>query len=138
MSGDTIHIIIQTLEKQLSERLEKLWKVFNWSASILIGISGGIIVLGKKGEFSLDNKEFFILSLIIIILTIYAYLWINENLRFERKIREQLEKIFVEEINYDFIKDLRRDKAKFGYKVVIVLLGTVALLAVWGERTLTS
>ena len=53
------------------------------------------------------------------------------NLKFEGKIRDQLDKIFAEELNYPAYKELQPDKAKFGYKVVILLLGGVALLATW-------
>lgn len=125
--------IIQSLESQLSQRLEKLWRVFSWCSSILISITAGIIALSKTKGNELTIGQLLIVSFVILILTIYAYLWIDENLKMEGKIRDQLDKFFAEELNYAAYKELRPDKAKFGYKVVILLLGAVALLATWLE-----
>lgn len=119
------------LETQLSHRLEKLWRVFSWCSSILISITAGVIALPKTHGVIFSISQLLIISSVILILTIYAYLWIDENLKFEGKIRDQLDKIFAEELNYPAYKELRPDKAKFGYKVVILLLGAVALLATW-------
>ena len=119
------------LETQLSHRLEKLWRVFSWCSSILISITAGVIALPKTHDVIFSISQLLIISSVILILTIYAYLWIDENLEFEGKIRDQLDKIFAEELNYPAYKELRPDKAKFGYKVVILLLGAVALLATW-------
>lgn len=124
-------ILLQTLETQLSHRLEKLWRVFSWCSSILISITAGVIALQKTSGNQFNIGQLLIISSVILILTIYAYLWIDENLRLEGKIRDQLDKIFTEELNYPNIKELRPDKAKFGYKAVILLLGVVALLATW-------
>jgi hypothetical protein len=74
------------------------------------------IFFGKKGELRFDKYELIIISLIILILTVYAYLWINENLKSEKKIRDQLGLIFEKELNYLSIKDIQSDKVRFGYK----------------------
>ena len=131
MDEKNIQLVIQHLEKELADRLEKLWKVFSWSSSILISIAGGIIVLTKNETVKFDSTELFLISLIIGILTLYAWLWIRENLELEGIIRDQLEDIFVNKIKYPLIKKLRPDRAKFGYKVVVLLLGATALLATW-------
>lgn len=126
-------IILKTLETQLSHRLEKLWRVFSWCSSILISITAGVIALSKTKDNELTVGQLLIISCVILILTIYAYLWIDENLKMEGKIRDQLDKIFAEELNYAAYKEIRPDNAKFGYKAVILLLGLVALLATWLE-----
>ena len=125
--------ILNSLESQLSHRLEKLWRVFSWSSSILVSIIAGTITLRKiyKSDFTL--AEFCIISAVIIIFTTYAFLMIKENLKFEGKIRDQLEKLMAEEIKYPPFKELRPDKAVFGYKLVILLLGIAALFTVWVE-----
>lgn len=123
--------IIQSLESQLTHRLEKLWRVFSWCSSILISITAGVIVLPKAYKMLFSTEQLFIISFVILILTVYAYLWLDENLKMEGKIRDQLDKIFTEELNYPAIKELRPDKAKFGYKAVILLLGAVAFVATW-------
>ena len=131
MDESKLTLIIQTLEKQLSERIEKLWRVFSWTSSILIAIAGGMVFFSKKGEFKFDKYELIIISSIIVILTVYAYLWINENLKLEKKIRDQLDSLFEKEACYDHLKNLRPDGAKFGYKAVILLLGVVSFISIW-------
>jgi len=123
--------ILKTLESQLTQRLEKLWRVFSWCSSILISIIAGVIALPKTNSNVFSLSQLLIISSVILILTAYAYLWIDENLKLEGKIRDQLDKIFAEELNYPAFKELRPDKAKFGYKAVILLLGVAALLATW-------
>lgn len=45
-----------------------------------------------------------------------------------------MEAIMEKEMNYPKIKKERPDKmAKFGYKDVIILLGLVALIAIWNS-----
>lgn len=130
MTKEHVHQVITHLEKQLSDRLEKLWKVFNWSGGILIAITGGMVLLGQNQDIVSDSSRY-IASTVILILTVYAYLWIKENLKFENKIRDQLESIFDKELNYPKLKELRPDKAILGYKLAILLLGSTALIATW-------
>ena len=119
------------LETQLSHRLEKLWRVFSWCSSILISIAAGLIAASAAKDFHLTDAGRLLVSAIIIIITVYARAWIQENLQFERNIRDQIDKIFEEELNYLQLKTLRPDRARFGYKQVILLLGLVALVATW-------
>ena len=128
---NNLTIVIQNLEKHLSERIEKLWRVFSWASSILIAIAGGMVVLGKRETLNFNMYELFLIFSIILILTIYAYLWISENLKLESKIRNQLDSIFEKEIKYSHLQEIRPDKAIFGYKLVILLLGVAALIATW-------
>lgn len=128
---ENLSFILNTLESQLNHRLEKLWRVFSWCNSILIAITAGIIALPKTHGVIFSISQLLIISSVILILALYAYLWIDENLKLEGKIRDQLDRIFAEELNYPAYKELRPDKAKFGYKAVILLLGGVALLAKW-------
>jgi len=131
MEENRIPVIIQSLEKQLAERIEKLWRVFSWSASILITIAGGMAILGKKEKLGFEIYELLLITVIILVLTLYAFLWINENLRLESKIRNQLDSIFEKQLNYPLLKELRPDRVTFGYKAVIILLGIISLIATW-------
>jgi len=134
MAESKLDHLLQSLESQLSLRLEKLWRVFSWCSSILISITGGVILAARAKEkpLLLFPYDHVIVSSVIVIVTVYAWLWLNENLKFEAKIRDQMEKIFEDELNYPQIRDLRPDKqARFGYKDVILLLGFVALAATW-------
>src|SRR5688572_2325476 len=107
--------ILQTLETQLQQRLEKLWRVFSWCSSILISITAGVITASASKDFHLTDTGNVLISAIIIIVTVYAWAWIQENLKFEKNIRDQIDKIFEEELNYPQLKNLRPDKARFGY-----------------------
>jgi hypothetical protein len=124
-------VILNTLETQLNQRLEKLWRVFNWCSSILISIIAAVLFANHAGNIILHWQECIIISLVILILSVYAYLWIKENLIYEGKIRNEIDKLFETEFACNVLKDLRPDKAKFGYKVVIILLAAAALLATW-------
>lgn len=123
--------IITSLEKQLDHRLEKLWRVFSWCSGILISITAAVLLAARTDKIKLLPQDHFLISIVVITLTLYAYLWIKENLRFEGKIRDQLDAIFERELNYSHFKDLRPDRARFGYSAVIFLLGIVALAATW-------
>ncbi len=92
--NENTSLIVQTLEKQLSERIKKLWRVFSWTSSILIAIAGGMIILAKKESVTFEKPELMLISFIILILTIYAYLRIEENIIIESKIRNQMDFIF--------------------------------------------
>jgi len=126
--------IINNLETQLSQRLEKLWKVFDWCSKILISIIAGVLIAASSKDFKLDDSGLILISCVIAILAIYAHAWIAENLEFEKNIRDELDRIYEEQLQYDKLKSLRLDKAKFGYKAVIILLGCVALAATWADR----
>ena len=123
--------IIDSLEKQLDHRLDKLWKIFSWTSSILIAICGGVIALTRKGLVELGVSDRILFSIVVIVLATYGILWIKENLNMEEKIRNQLDKIFTDNIKYSDYTELRPDKAKFGYKIVIWLLGITAIMAIW-------
>lgn len=94
-------------------------------------VINGVIALPKTHSVIFSISQLIIISSVILILTLYAFLWIDENLKFEGKIRDQLDKIFEQELNYAAYKELRPGKAKFGYKLVIFSLGAVALIATW-------
>jgi Na+/melibiose symporter-like transporter len=129
--------IISTLENQLSQRLEKLWNVFTWCSSILVSITAGVVVAAASKDFELTYTGLVLVSLVIIVVTIYAYAWIKENLQFESNLCDELDKIYKEQLNYDKLKFLRPDKARFGYKAVVIWLGCIAFAATWADRILT-
>jgi len=129
--NQNISFLINSLETQLTHRLEKLWRVFSWCSSILISITAGVIAVSVSKDFHLTTTSRALISAVILIVTIYAWAWIQENLRFEKNIRDQIDKIFEEELDYPQLKTLRPDRAKFGYGTVIILLGLVSLASTW-------
>ena len=124
--------ILQNLEAELDHRLEKLWRVFSWCTSILISLIGGIIVATRGiNEFKLLDQDRTIFTCLILIIVFYGCLWIRENLKFETKLRDEIDKIFEEDFQYSALKKLRPDNARFGYAPVLILLGVVALTVIW-------
>lgn len=132
MEEKNVPNVINSLEEQLNQRLEKLWRIFSWTSSILIAISGGVIVLlRKKDKIELVLIDRILISIVVIALAIYSLIWIHKNLNIEKEIRIQLEKIYEEELNYTDYKKLNPTKTKFGYRTVICLLGITSLVAIW-------
>jgi Na+/melibiose symporter-like transporter len=129
MISEETKLTLSVLEKQLSDRLEKLWRVFSWCGSILISITGGIILTLRSDKFKFFSQDYVIVLFVIGIVTAYAWLWIDENLKMETTIRNQMDEIFEKELKNPELKKFRPDKGKFGYKIVILLLGAVAFLA---------
>jgi len=69
MENTFLQIIIESLEKQLNQRLEKLWGVFSWTSGILVSISGGVIALQKIKGISFNVPEQVLISVVIVIFT---------------------------------------------------------------------
>lgn len=128
--GINTELHVQSLENQLGQRIDKLWKIFSWTSNVLITITGGIIVLTKIKKVALTPEEGISISAIILILTIYAFFWLGENLNLESEIRDKLAEIFNEQTPYQKIKN-RPDKAFYGYRAVILVLGATALYTTW-------
>ena len=132
--GTGNNTLLHLLQQQLSHVLEKLWRVFSWCSSILISITAAVLTAARFRENSLLKfpADQLLISGLILIITVYAWLWLNENLKFETVIRKQMEELVEKEMNYPVFKNLRPDKkARFGYKDVVILLGLTALLATW-------
>jgi membrane protein YdbS with pleckstrin-like domain len=126
-----MHIeIIHYLETQLSQRLEKLWRVFSWCSSVLISIAGAVIVLPKTHGVIFSFRDDVLVSILTIVVTTFAYLWIMENIRFEKRLRDELDALIEKEYGYSQLKTLRPDKATFGYSTAVISLGLVTLLAI--------
>ena len=124
--------ILQHLEEELSHRLEKLWRVFSWCSSILLSLIGGIIVATRGiAKFNLLAQDRTIFTCLILIIVLYGWLWIRENLKLETRLRDEIDKIFEEDFQYSALRKLRPDKARFGYAPVLILLGVVALTVIW-------
>lgn len=134
MTENNIPTIIQHLEKQLDHRLDKLWKVFSWTSSLLVTITGGLVVIALSSESELEISQRILISIVIFILTLYAYQWIRENLNLEKVIREQLVEIFKEKLNYQKIDEIKPLGAKYGYSVVVLMIGAVAFITTWLDR----
>ena len=89
---DAIKLARIILEKELAHYLEKLWKIFSWTSTILISIIGGLIALRFRehpGSLSANDKVSLVFA--VIVLSLYAIVQLNLILSFETKARNKLE-----------------------------------------------
>ena len=133
MDPETLRLL-DTLEKELAQRLEKLWRIFTWCSGILISITTGLLVTMRAVQkFALYPKDRIILSFIILILGTYAFLWLKENLSIETNIRNKIESIYQIHFSEPYLKK-RPDNVKYGYLHVILILSLLALLTIWLDQ----
>jgi hypothetical protein len=136
--NEAIKQVISNLETQLDHRLEKLWRVFDWCSKILIAIIAFVIAGDAFQKFRFPPSAPYMITVIIVVVTLYAHAWIKENLEFERNIRDELDRIYKDQLQYDKLTTLRPDRAKFGYKAVILWLGLIAIAATWASKLLPN
>ena len=56
-SGDDIRILArETVLNEISYRMDKLWRIFSWTSTVLVAMIGGTIALRTgETEFSIDG-----------------------------------------------------------------------------------
>ena len=90
-SGDDIRILArQTVLNEISYRMDKLWRIFSWTSTILVAMIGGTIALrtGEKPHLSLPYQ--IVLEAAAGVLGLYAVIWLRQNLRLEAFARDAL------------------------------------------------
>ena len=119
----------EILAKQVEYRREKQWKIFSWTNSILLGITGGLIAISGKG-FVLQTYHKVVLLGAIIVLTAYSCIWINENWR-------KSEDVNCKMVSYDtrFKFSLAYSSPKrilgLGYVPTVILLALAAAITIF-------
>ena len=117
----------EQLQKELIHWREKLWKIFSWAATILVAITGGAVALKTDPVYTSDiSRWLWVLVIIsVVFLTVYASLWIKQNLAIVRKLQMKLgfydHKLGIKSLNYA--------RPKFGYNQALILLAASAILA---------
>ena len=89
---DAIRLARESFEKELAHYLEKLWKLFSWTSTILLSIIGGIFALRFREtplSLSHNNKVSFVLA--VLVLCLFAIVQIKVVLGFETETRNKLE-----------------------------------------------
>ena len=92
-SGDDIRILArETVLKEISFRMDKLWRIFSWTSTVLVAMIGGTIALrtGRTGETDLSLVHQIVLAVAAGVLGLYAVIWLRQNLRLERRARDAL------------------------------------------------
>jgi hypothetical protein len=139
-NDEAIKLARETLERELAHYLEKLWKIFSWTSTILISIMGGVIALKLREPpvpLSIHNKVS--LTIAVIVLSAYAIVQLHQILNFETKARNKLqvcdEKLGI--LQALSIPSDARDKPDthpmskwIGYKATVVLLALAAVYTI--------
>ena len=88
---EAIKLRREALQKELTHYLDKLWKIFSWTSTILVSITGGVIALkfrADPGVLSINNR--LSLAIAVVVLSIYAIAQLNQLLGFEIRTRNKL------------------------------------------------
>ena len=81
----------QTVLDEINFRMDKLWRIFSWTSTVLVAIIGGTVALRTRtAGIDLDWGIKFIVAGAAIVLTTYACFWLRQNLRLEQAARDAL------------------------------------------------
>jgi len=75
--------------EEITFRMHKLWRIFSWTSTILVAITGGVIAL-RSGGNSIGYSQQYIIAAAAFIVGLYAIIWLRQNLKFEAKARDAL------------------------------------------------
>ena len=123
----------ESLEKELAHYLEKLWKLFSWTSTILLSIIGGIFALRFRETclyLSPGNKVSLVSA--VLVLSFVAIVQLNVVLDFETETRNKLKECDqVLGIPYE---RMRPDKGVmsrlFFYSPTLILLTAAAFYSI--------
>ena len=119
----------QQLDKERGHRRDKVWKIFSWSGTLLIAITGGTVALktDPSNDFEFDWSLRGVLVASVVFLLAYAILWIRQNLAIENTVQEAL-------CEYDRELDIKQvipeAHPKFGYTAALLMLAVAAIIAI--------
>ena len=116
---------------EIDYRRQKQWNIFSWCSTLLVAIIGGTITL-RTGVFAKtpvtwDVKLQSLVTFAVVVLVFYTCLWIYHSDYRENEAIKHLDD------NAKIL--LMRDNNRWGWtyssRVVVVLLGAAAILAIW-------
>ena len=134
---DAIKLARESLEKELAHYLEKLWKLFSWTSTILLSIIGGIFALRfREARFSLSPNKKVSLVLTVLVLTLSAIVQLKVVLGFETKTRNNLKKCDDDlGIPYERIRpDTGLMSNLFFYPTTLILLTIAAVYSIVSDQ----
>ena len=124
----------QTVLDEIKFRMEKLWRIFSWTSTVLIAITGGTIAL-RTGDNVLSDWHEVILAVAPLVVALYAVVWLRQNLRLEAMARNALEahdtSLGIAEYNEAINGGLPRPDIGIivGYKLTVIMLAAAAVAA---------
>ena len=118
---------VELVYKELDYRRGKQWDIFSWCSTILVTLTGGLLLLQTtQPAHPLDPGQKRIISFAVIVLVAYALLWLDHNARKEKLARSCFESEVSEKIWASV-----RFQDLVGHRLALVLLCLAALLATW-------
>jgi hypothetical protein len=89
--ADTQAAALEVLRHELVYRRDKQWKIFRWTATVLIASIGGVISLAGQEQFRFPwFPQRIAMAAALIVVTVYACRWIAENIQLEAGARDAL------------------------------------------------
>jgi drug/metabolite transporter (DMT)-like permease len=125
---------LEVAHGELLYRREKQWYIFAWTSTLLVAVIGGAITLaGKvcspgKADVAYSTIQYILMALAVVVLSSYAWIWINENMRLEELARAKVIRLLEAHGMGVVLPDPR--KLPLGYVGVVVLLTIGAVLAI--------
>ena len=127
-----------SLENKINYVNEKIWKIFSWSSSLLIGSIAGAVIL-KKVELGVFDR--ILLTIAVCVLTANAYGWIESTNRILKLTRDTLKSVDEQLGTYEkvefpqgkfSVKMLIFDEigAFIYYKYTLIILAMVSILMI--------
>lgn len=124
----------QAVLDEITFRMDKLWRIFSWTSTVLVAIIGGTIAL-RTGEQDLSLGHRNVIAGAAAVLALYAILWLRQNLRLEGQARDALaahdKSLGLASYNEAIGGALPRPDVGIivGYNLTVLLLALAALAA---------
>ena len=121
---------------EISYRMDKLWRIFSWTSTVLIAIIGGTIAL-RKDQVDLALGHQSVVAGAVVVLAVYAMIWLRQNLRLEGRARDALAahdlEVGIASYNEAIGGALPRPDIGIvvGYNLTVLLLALGAIAAVF-------
>lgn len=134
---DAIRFARESFEKELAHYLEKLWKLFSWTSTILLSIIGGIFALRfREAPVSLSPNYKVSFVLAVLVLSFVAIVQINVVLDFETETRKKLEECDKAlGIPYKRLRpDMGRMSKLFFYSPTLIALAVAAVYSILCDK----
>jgi cation transport regulator ChaC len=80
---------LEVLENEIAHRRDRRQQVFSWASSLLVAITGGTIALTMKQDL-LGRYQKQALTLAILVLGLFAMVWIGHHWRVEKRAKETI------------------------------------------------
>ena len=123
---------LEIIRHEVGYRREKQWKIFSWSATLLVAAIAGVVTLVGDDKFKFPLwPQRAAMAVALIVITVYACLWIHENIMFEARARDALISFLKNTGISEEMIPHPRISPHFGYSATLILLSIAAVATVF-------